>query len=282
MPKGVSLNALRVLATVAQTQSFKLAAQRLGVTQSAVSRQIQTLEDQLGMRVIQRDNRMHDLTPAGSLLAPELHRIFSQIEELISSLVENKAADRRLLRIALPDAVLSYFIAPRLQEFYTLYPHLRIEFSSCEEYGGSETQQRLGTMLLHDHVDMVITCADLEGKQLIAQHLRPVYYSQVGNLEGALIRVSPSDDLESIGSKAPANYTHVESTSAALALAQGLNGYTWVPDFIAQGTPNGLAYHANPRVRSRHRLSLQCYFAKHKELELPIVALSNWLLHIAH
>lgn len=54
-----SLNALRVFETVARQGSFKAAAAELGVTQSAISRQMSTLEEQLGIRLIQRDNRVH-------------------------------------------------------------------------------------------------------------------------------------------------------------------------------------------------------------------------------
>lgn len=61
--KFPSLNALRVFDVAARSGSFKQAAQQLGVTQSAVTRQIQALEEQLDMRLFQRDNRVHSLTP---------------------------------------------------------------------------------------------------------------------------------------------------------------------------------------------------------------------------
>ncbi|HAR56965.1 MAG TPA: hypothetical protein DCR58_09315, partial [Idiomarina baltica] len=58
---NLSLNALRVFDVAARAGTFKQAAQQLGVTQAAVTRQIQTLENQLGMRLFQRDNRVHAL-----------------------------------------------------------------------------------------------------------------------------------------------------------------------------------------------------------------------------
>jgi len=70
--KFPSLNALRVFETVSRTKSLKRAAAQLGVTQSAISRQLSTLEQQLGAKLIQRDNKVHALTPAGEALAPEL------------------------------------------------------------------------------------------------------------------------------------------------------------------------------------------------------------------
>ena len=308
MPKGVSLNALRVLSTVAQTQSFKLAAQRLGVTQSAISRQIQTLESQLGTRLIQRDNRVHALTPTGSLMAPELNRIFAQLGELISSIHENKAADKRSLTVAVPDSLLSHFIAPRLSEFATLYPHLKLEFKTFVEYLDDDIglHEQVQNQLLQDHWDVVVSCGDVASKQVASLIIAPLRYQQLVHTSGAtsgLFSVAPSDDIASNADSSKGLDAHnsnqsaadivpesealsiqrVDTTSAALALVVSQGGRIHLPTYLLSNVLATLPLQPHAKyqpVRSKHNLYLRCFYPRHKERELAVVAFSNWLAHI--
>ncbi|MEL6363108.1 MAG: LysR family transcriptional regulator, partial [Pseudomonadota bacterium] len=61
----ISLNSVRIFALVAETQSVKHAAQRLGVTAGAVSRQIRNLEQTMGVSLFVRSNNAVSLTPTG-------------------------------------------------------------------------------------------------------------------------------------------------------------------------------------------------------------------------
>lgn len=305
MPKGVSLNALRVLSTVAQTQSFKLAAQRLGVTQSAISRQIQTLETQLGTRLIQRDNRVHALTPTGSLLAPELNRIFAQLEELISSVNENKVADNRILTVAVSDSLLGHFIAPRLDEFAAIYPHLKLEFKTCSEYLSDDMgmQEHVQRQLLQDHWDMVVSCGDMASKQIASQIITPLRFQTLQHTSrpnSRFVSVTPSDDIASSATESLVNVAatpgssisdgssavtiqHVDTTNAALALVASQGGLVHLPTYLVRNVLTSLPLQPNNNgqpMRSKHNLYLRCFYSRHKERELAIVAFSNWLAHI--
>ena len=66
------LNALSVFALVAEERSFKAAADRLGVTRSAISQTIQRLESSLGIALVQRTTRSVSLTEAGERLHLEI------------------------------------------------------------------------------------------------------------------------------------------------------------------------------------------------------------------
>lgn len=296
MAKGVSLNALRVLAWVSKTQSFKLAAKELGVTQSAVSRQIQTLEAQLGVRLIQRDNRVHDLTPSGRLLAPELERIFAQLDELTSTLQENKAADIRTIRVAIHEHTLAHFLAPLLKDFNSLYPHLELQFSNAPEYlnqaSSQKDSQNWADALLSDQLDVVISCGHIQGKQVLAQRLCDLQYVHVGDPQGPLFSVQDSEDLQVIeaqntGTQQQIQYTQInqlESTALAMTLTAVQSGQMLLPHYllnrpISDDSPLTLV---NPTSEGFHSPSgrvLQCFFSKHKERELAVVAFVNWLQH---
>ena len=277
MVKGVSLNALRVLSWVAKTQSFKLAAKELGVTQSAVSRQIQTLESQLGVRLIQRDNRVHDLTPSGRLLAPELERIFAQLDELTSTLQQSKAADIRTIRVAIHEHTLTHCLAPLLADFASLYPHLELLFSNAPEYLHPQNSESWTDALLCDQFDVVVSCGHMAGKQVIAQRLSGLQYIQVGNPQGPLYSVQDSEDLQvTQAQRLPhQRLIQVESTALAMTLSQVQDGQMLLPHYLLGSAPAA----PGQRFHSPSDRALQCFFAKHKERELAVVAFVNWLQH---
>lgn len=286
MSKQVSLNALRVLSTVAETHSFKKAALKLGVTQSAVSRQIHTLEEQLGMRLIQRDNRMHALTHAGNLLAPELNRIFSQLEELINTLLENKTADVRSLKIAVATPNLEWFLGPWLADFSSLYPHLKLQFVEAPEYLSETSRDKWQDQLLRNDIDVLISCGRMRNKQINSIRLRPLEFIAAGNSQGPLMSVLGSDDLIALEAH-PMEYTDVQqhaSTPAALTVSKIQQGMLLIPAHYFQhsaeaGAPGSVPLIQPDSIEAPTDIALQCFTAKHRASELAIVAFSNWLAH---
>jgi len=89
-----NLNALRVLIEVARHRNFTRAAEALGVTQSAVSKQIAALEAQLGQPLFLRSHRKAEITPFGQEVADLAASAFAQI-----------GADLRRLRELPPDQI---------------------------------------------------------------------------------------------------------------------------------------------------------------------------------
>jgi LysR family transcriptional regulator for metE and metH len=90
---------LRVVAEVARTESVTRAADRLNVTQSAVSHQLREIEDRLGTAIFVRSGRRMLLTPAGRLLADaatEVLDAIGQVEARVSQLARNIAGELRV------------------------------------------------------------------------------------------------------------------------------------------------------------------------------------------
>ena len=80
----MEIEQLRVFLTLAETKNFTRAADRLFVSHSTVSRSLSALEDELGVRLVERDNRVVGLTAAGERLrdrAGELVRLADEIDE---------------------------------------------------------------------------------------------------------------------------------------------------------------------------------------------------------
>jgi len=93
--RPVSVGNLRALEAVARHLNFRLAAEELALTQSAVSRQVQALEDEVGVPLFLRHTRAVELTSAGAELlraaSPSLDRIDSAVR-----LIRQSACRRRL------------------------------------------------------------------------------------------------------------------------------------------------------------------------------------------
>lgn len=174
--KQPSLNALRVFAIAAHAQSFKHAAQQLGVSQSAITRQVQALEQQLGTRLFQRDNRVHALTPAGQALAPELLRLFRDLDRTIDRVRDIGDSELTTLRLELPDELLRWWLASRLADFSALYPHIRLQFSTVAMYPNSTEKADICNRLQHESVDIAVHYGKLRDKSVRQQ---PLYHPTI-------------------------------------------------------------------------------------------------------
>ena len=102
MPRRLPpLNALRTFEAAARLGSFKRASEELHVTQSAVSRQIGTLEEQLGTALFERRNRAVVLTDAGSLLLPVVARALDDIDDVAGRIREREARPPQTARLVI-------------------------------------------------------------------------------------------------------------------------------------------------------------------------------------
>lgn len=117
---------LKTFHAAAQAGSLTKAAERLGLSQSAVSRQIAALEDDLGITLFHRHARGLIPTEPGNLLNEAAHEIAAKV-----ALAEAKVQDARdepsgELKVTAPTALGSMWLAARLPEFQAQYPAIRI------------------------------------------------------------------------------------------------------------------------------------------------------------
>lgn len=124
-----SLNALRMFESAARLRSFKLAAEELHVTQSAVSRQIHTLESQLGVLLFRRRNRAVELTDAGEQLLPVMHRAIQDISSVTQALAahEHPDGDPARLVVSVSPGLAELWLGERLGRFCRVYPQIEPE-----------------------------------------------------------------------------------------------------------------------------------------------------------
>lgn len=131
-----SLKALQAFYYAAQDQSFKQAAERLHVTQAAISQQIKTLEQQLGVSLFKRMTRAVVLTPEGMQLLPFVNKAFSLFEQGVAELGQDAQPNRLTLSV-LPSFA-GRWLVPRLGIFQQHYPELIIHLTPSLKLGSFE------------------------------------------------------------------------------------------------------------------------------------------------
>lgn len=117
-----SLTALRSFEAVARTLSFTKAAEELGVTQAAVSRQIKNLEQDLAVELVSRRSTKNVLTDAGDLLFDGIYRAFETMADAVSKITDT--GDREILTISVAPYLSAQWLTPRLMEFLAAHPEI--------------------------------------------------------------------------------------------------------------------------------------------------------------
>jgi DNA-binding transcriptional LysR family regulator len=132
------LNALAVFAKVMEAGSFSEAARRLKMPISTVSRRVSELEDQLGVRLIERSTRNLRLTELGTEVLGFAVRS-SELSETVESLVQNRLADvSGTLRLSAMPSLSDTLLTPLVTAFQTSYP--RPNF--CDRADGRSYRRR--------------------------------------------------------------------------------------------------------------------------------------------
>jgi DNA-binding transcriptional LysR family regulator len=124
------MDRLRLMETfcrVVERGSFSAVAREEMTTQSAISKQVQALENQLASTLLVRSTRSHSLTEAGRLYYRRCREVLDTLEAARIEVQQAEHAVSGLLRVAAPAAFGRQHIVPRLADFYARYPHVKID-----------------------------------------------------------------------------------------------------------------------------------------------------------
>ena len=131
-----SLDLIRGFEAAARHMSFTRAAAELHVTQSAVSRQIKTLEDHLGAKLFTRLNRALKLTPEGESLFVTAQAVTRQLEEATARL--SARGDDRLLTVTTTVSFAALWLVPRLARFRKVQPGTDVRLAATNDLNNLE------------------------------------------------------------------------------------------------------------------------------------------------
>ena len=128
----LSLEALRIVVTVAELASFSRAADQLGLPKARVSVAVQQLEAQLGVRLLHRTTRRVRLTPDGEQFMESARLLLLEAEELQTRFQRQPGQLRGLLRVDLPIALARGVVIPQLPAFLQAHPQLQVALSTTD------------------------------------------------------------------------------------------------------------------------------------------------------
>lgn len=125
--RGTEFAELRAFAAVAQERSFRKAADRLGITPSALSHVIRALEERLGAKLLHRTTRSVAPTEAGTALLARLVPAMAELEQAVSEASAYSDRPRGRLRLNLPRLAAEAVLIPRIGDFTRLHPDIVLD-----------------------------------------------------------------------------------------------------------------------------------------------------------
>jgi DNA-binding transcriptional LysR family regulator len=118
---------LRIFHAAAEAGSFTHAADRLHLSQSAISRQVSSLEQDVGVALFNRHARGLILTEQGEILFRTAHEVLMKLESAQAKLAESKETPTGKLRVTTTVGLGTGWLSARVQEFVELYPDLQVQ-----------------------------------------------------------------------------------------------------------------------------------------------------------
>jgi DNA-binding transcriptional LysR family regulator len=131
----MNLAALQVLLQVVESGSFSAAALQLGVSQSAVSRTIATLEDELGVPLLHRGRFGACLTPTGERLLPHVQTMLEVRQTIAQEVNITKGLQGGRIRIASFRSAATHILPPQIADFRQRYPNVEISLTEADPNG---------------------------------------------------------------------------------------------------------------------------------------------------
>jgi len=157
------INDLQAFLVIAREQSFTKAAAELGITPSALSHRVRTLEERLGVRLLARTTRNVSPTEAGERLMHAVAPLFEQISAEVQALGELRDKPKGRIRVSCTDDQIELCLRPMLAKFMRNYPDITLEFHV--DYGF--------TNVVEERFDAGIRTGESIAKDMIAVRIGP-------------------------------------------------------------------------------------------------------------
>ncbi|MDO4976459.1 MAG: LysR family transcriptional regulator [Eubacteriales bacterium] len=144
----MNINQLKYFISVAECRSFTQAAERHFLTQTAITLQIQKLEESMDVQLIDRRKRPIELTPAGKVFLKEAKQLITKMEEAITKTVDASKGMVGTIRIGYEKGYERSNLWNQLRKFHHSYPNILF---TCVR----EDTDTLASKLLSDDLDVI-------------------------------------------------------------------------------------------------------------------------------
>jgi len=155
--RGMEFAELAAFAAIAEHRSFAKAATRLGVTRSTLSQNLRSLEERLGVRLMNRTTRSVALTEAGERLLARVQPALGELASAVNQIRETRHDPAGLIRLVVQPPVATFLMGPILGQFLTRYPGVRLDVAVIEMpddivKGGFDAGIRMGEQIERDMI----------------------------------------------------------------------------------------------------------------------------------
>ena len=150
-----------VFIAVVKAESFAGAARALGITSSAVSKQIQNLEQDLEVKLLNRTTRNVSVTEEGAVYYERASRALEDLQEAQEQIYELKSRPRGPLKISLPQSLAIKYFGHMIASFAVEYPEVELDISLDERF----------VDIVNEGFDLALRIGSLKDTSLIARRM---------------------------------------------------------------------------------------------------------------
>jgi DNA-binding transcriptional LysR family regulator len=158
----INFELYKVFYYAAKFESFSEAAQKLFITQSAISQSIKNLEEKLGGQLFFRKSRKVKLTWEGELLFKHVEQAYNFIKSAENKFYEMKNLDTGEIRIGVSDTICKYFLIPHLEKFNVEHPKIKIQVIN-------RTSSQILELLKNGLIDFGIATLPVKDKNILVK-----------------------------------------------------------------------------------------------------------------
>ena len=158
------LSAMRAFITVVDENTFSRAAERLDMSPQLVSKYVSWLEQQLGVRLLNRTTRKVHLTEAGSRYYQRAGQLLDELDDLETQLDDSQNGARGLLRISAPVSFATRHLAPLLCDFQKQHPGISIDLQLNDRK----------VDIVEEGFDVALRIGHLKNSSMIARKIAPI------------------------------------------------------------------------------------------------------------
>jgi len=124
---SIDLKRLRHVVAVARSENITLAAETIGITQSALTRSVAEVESDLGVKLFERLPRGVRVTPVGQIIIQKAKLTLSNFDDLVTSVTDYRDLSSGRLRIGFTPSIFERFLSGQILEFITKFPGMSFE-----------------------------------------------------------------------------------------------------------------------------------------------------------
>jgi LysR family transcriptional regulator for bpeEF and oprC len=152
---------MEIFTRVVESKSFSKAADMLDLPRGTVSNLIRSLEEHVGVRLLNRTTRSVNVTEDGALYYERCVRILAEISDAESSLSNKRSSPTGTVRVDTSGTIARTLLIPALGQFYRAYPHINVRLGLSDR----------NIDMIQDGVDCVIRMGSLEESSLVARRI---------------------------------------------------------------------------------------------------------------